>query len=245
MALSESKAVQVINAYLNFCNEFKQTGEITDKNFNRIRFIKSCIGGQEEDVRLTWGDLFDEVYNLLENPEIKLRLDEESKEIEKLRLQKTAEKKSNQKLIQSIVSSSKQTNIRQSTINSDNIQKQKKRIIKKINGKYIEEKSIRNVTESGSSVSNDQKRKNKKIKIILSLQNSCIRAYNKYVKFSGQVLLKQKRMKKLERLLNQIERFLNLLNSVLQSVGLMIHQFLKILWTKKEQRVKDIVVQNS
>lgn len=163
MALSESKAVQVLNAYINFCNELKRTRQITDKNFNRIRVINSCIGGQKENLRSTWGDLFDEIYKLLEKPEIKSRLDNENKEIQKLRIQKKSEKKSNQELKNSIISSSKiKLDIRSSKLKSGNSQKRKKGIITKINGEYIEEKNIRNTKKSGSSVGNEKKRKTKK-----------------------------------------------------------------------------------
>jgi hypothetical protein len=44
-------------------------------NENRyIRFINSCINGKEDEIRELWGDLFDEIYCLLQKPEIKSRL---------------------------------------------------------------------------------------------------------------------------------------------------------------------------
>lgn len=85
MALRESKATQVLNIYLNFCEALQRDREITDRNFNRIRIIDSCIGGQQESVRADWGNLFDEVYCLLEQPEIKSRLEKEKKEIQLIR----------------------------------------------------------------------------------------------------------------------------------------------------------------
>ncbi|MEA5514950.1 hypothetical protein [Nodularia sp. UHCC 0506] len=155
MVLSESKADQVINCYINFCNEFKRTGQIIDKNFNRIRVINSCIGGKQEDIRSIWGDLFDEVYKLLENPAIKSRLDNEKKEIEKLRIQKLSEKNNNQKLQNSVISSSKiKTKTRPSQFKSSNIKKRKKGIITKINGEYIEQKSIAKINSSDLNVDN-------------------------------------------------------------------------------------------
>ncbi|OYE02499.1 hypothetical protein [Nostoc sp. 'Peltigera membranacea cyanobiont' 232] len=74
MELKESKAIQILNTYLKFCEAFQREGKITDNNFNRIRFINSCIHGKEDEIREVWGDLFDEIYCLLQKPEIKSRL---------------------------------------------------------------------------------------------------------------------------------------------------------------------------
>jgi hypothetical protein len=74
MELKESKAIQILNTYLKFCEAFQKEGKITDNNFNRVRFINSCIKGKEDEIREVWGDLFDEIYCLLQNPEIKSRL---------------------------------------------------------------------------------------------------------------------------------------------------------------------------
>jgi hypothetical protein len=36
MELKESKAIQIINTYLKFCEALQREGKITDNNFNRI-----------------------------------------------------------------------------------------------------------------------------------------------------------------------------------------------------------------
>jgi len=88
MTLSEPNADKVIRIYMNFLKEFERVGQITDKNFNRIRLLNRYIGVNQNDVRITWGDLFDEVYKLLEQPEIKLVLDEEDRVIKERKKQR-------------------------------------------------------------------------------------------------------------------------------------------------------------
>jgi|GEM_PF-4143323 len=85
MTLSEPNADKVIRSYMNFLKEFERVGQITDKNFNRIRLINRYIGVNRNNVRITWGDLFDEVYKFLDQPEIKLVLDEEDRAIKERR----------------------------------------------------------------------------------------------------------------------------------------------------------------
>ena len=85
MKLGESKATQILNTYLNFCRTLQRDGEITVKNFNRIRIINGCIGGRQESVKAVWEDIFDEIYKLLEQPVIKSRLEQEKREVELLR----------------------------------------------------------------------------------------------------------------------------------------------------------------
>jgi hypothetical protein len=94
MVLRESQAVQVLNTYKNFCKVFQREGTITDKNFNRIRFINACINGQQDKIKEVWGDLFDEVYCLLQKPEIKLRLEKE--QIQLIREKRSLKKRKNQ-----------------------------------------------------------------------------------------------------------------------------------------------------
>ncbi|MBE9051017.1 hypothetical protein IQ243_11425 [Nostocales cyanobacterium LEGE 11386] len=92
MRLGKSKAVQVLNTYLKFCKARQREGKITDKNFNRIRYINGCINGQKDKIREDWGDIFDEIYCLLQQPEIKLRLEKEQREIQIIRQNRKIEK---------------------------------------------------------------------------------------------------------------------------------------------------------
>lgn len=113
MALEENKAIQVLDTYLNFCKALQRDQEITDRNFNRIRIIDSCISGQQESVKAVWGNLFNEVYYLLEQPEIRARLEKEEKEIQLIR-----EKRKHDK--QNLVSAAKSRNEAQTKIPSKN-----------------------------------------------------------------------------------------------------------------------------
>ena len=144
MALSELQAGQVINTYIKFCNEFQVTGEITDKNFNRIRVINSRIGKKKDDIISIWGNLFDEVYELLEKPEIKSRLEDEKKEREKIKINKIAEKKAKSSTSKQKTKKTSRLDLtkKQKTKNKNKKQKinNKKQITK--NNNISEEKSI-------------------------------------------------------------------------------------------------------
>ncbi|AFY43946.1 hypothetical protein [Nostoc sp. PCC 7107] len=97
MELGESKAVQILNTYLKFCKALEREGKITDENFNRIRYINGCINGQQDEIREIWGDLFDELYCLLQQPEIKLRLEQEQRELQNIRQNKKIRKQKSDK----------------------------------------------------------------------------------------------------------------------------------------------------
>ncbi|MEH2291994.1 hypothetical protein [Nostoc sp.] len=107
MELGEAKADQVLNTYLKFCEVFQREGKITDNNFNRIRFINGCLNGKQDEVREVWGDLFDEIYSLLQKPEIKLRLEKEERKLQLIRQKKKLEK---QKLLANIQSKNNSPN---------------------------------------------------------------------------------------------------------------------------------------
>jgi hypothetical protein len=171
MVLGESQAVQVLNTYLNFCKVFQQEGTITDENFNRIRFINACINGQQDKIKEVWGDLFDEVYCLLQKPEIKLRLEKEQMEIQLIREKRSLDKRKslsnlesktgsqNSKSSKNSSASSKQvktvnkTGVQQSLLGSSNSRGTKQKRAKQKQSKRknqedkIPEKSIEEIRE--------------------------------------------------------------------------------------------------
>ncbi|MBE9232365.1 hypothetical protein IQ231_11900 [Cuspidothrix issatschenkoi LEGE 03284] len=81
MLLTESKTAQIINTYLNFCKDFNKHGKITHKNLNRILCLNAYLKGKKDDVRLEYGNLLDEIYCLLEKPEVISKIEEEKNKI--------------------------------------------------------------------------------------------------------------------------------------------------------------------
>jgi len=166
MVLGESQAVQVLNTYINFCKVFQQEGTITDENFNRIRFINTCINGQQDKIKEVWGDLFDEVYCLLQKPEIKLRLEKEQIEIQLIREKRSLDKRKslsnlesktnpqNSKSSKNSSASSKQvktvnkTGVQQSLLGNSNSRGTKQKQAKRKNQEdKIQEKTIEQIRE--------------------------------------------------------------------------------------------------
>ena len=98
MTLKETTVNQILNAYAKIRQELQESGRITGKNFNRLKFIDSCIAGKQETIQEIWGNTFVDVYALLDMPAIHSMLtkeklnDQETKEKirEKERIQKKA-----------------------------------------------------------------------------------------------------------------------------------------------------------
>lgn len=158
MALTESKAEQVLNTYLNFCEALQREGKITDENFNRIRFINGCINGQQDENREIWGDLFDEIYYLLQKPEIKLRFEKEQKENQLIRQKRILKK---QKLSSNLKSKNSSQNKKCSnnlTTGSKKVEPSKKNRVEQRSGSNKNSKS----KNSKQAKKLQLKRKNKK-----------------------------------------------------------------------------------
>ena len=86
MTLKETTVNQILNAYAKIRQELQESGRITGKNFNRLKFIDSCIAGKQETIQEIWGNTFVDVYALLDMPTIHSMLTKE-----KLNDQKTKE----------------------------------------------------------------------------------------------------------------------------------------------------------
>jgi hypothetical protein len=152
MGMGESKAVQVLNTYLKFCNALHREGKITDENFNRIRFINGCINGKQDKIREIWGDIFDEIYCLLQKPEIKLRLEEEQRELEISRQKRKLEKQKSVSNLKKIETSKKSRVPQHSASNKNSKEKKQKKANKlqskrKNQGYTILPKSIEQIRE--------------------------------------------------------------------------------------------------
>jgi hypothetical protein len=92
MVLTKGQAFLVLSTYKSFCNAFERDGNITDKNFNRILQINSYLNGKKDDVRAGMGNRFDEIYALLETPEIKSRLEKKKKIAKSIKVNKKHKK---------------------------------------------------------------------------------------------------------------------------------------------------------
>ena len=100
MTLKETTANQVLNAYAKICQELQESGKITGKNFNRLKFIDSCIGGKQETIQALWGNTFVDVYALLEMPKIHSMLTKDKLDNQKIVEQIREEKRASKKAIQ-------------------------------------------------------------------------------------------------------------------------------------------------
>jgi len=70
MTLKETTVNQILNAYAKIRQELQESGRVTSKNFNRLKFIDKCISGKQEAIQELWGNTFVDVYALLDLPEI-------------------------------------------------------------------------------------------------------------------------------------------------------------------------------
>ncbi len=77
MTLEETTVNQILNAYAKIRQELQESGRITSKNLNRLKFIDRCISGKQETIQELWGNTFVDVYALLDMPAINLILTKE------------------------------------------------------------------------------------------------------------------------------------------------------------------------
>jgi hypothetical protein len=70
MTLKETTVNQILNVYAKIRQELQESGRITGKNFNRLKFIDRCISGKQETIQELWGNTFVDVYALLDMPAI-------------------------------------------------------------------------------------------------------------------------------------------------------------------------------
>ena len=100
MTLKETTANQILNAYAKICQELQESGRITGKNFNRLKFIDSCITGKQETIQALWGKTFDDVYALLDMPAIHSMLTKEKLNDQKMKEQIREKERIQKKAIQ-------------------------------------------------------------------------------------------------------------------------------------------------
>jgi HNH endonuclease len=93
MTLKETTVNQILNAYSKIRQELQESGRITSKNFNSLKFIDRCISGKQETIQELLGNTFVDVYALLDMPEINSILTKEKLNDRRIKEQLREEKR--------------------------------------------------------------------------------------------------------------------------------------------------------